>query len=161
MHFSISHYSFELSEPYEAGGVLTLGEAQALNALRAENIREMVRRSFAGYIAQHGDAEGLLSPEGILDFQREVETIDSLYQFKARVTKPRPRNGTLEAEIRLVAEEAVGSLVRARGLDLSPSMFDAQVRGFSVREDIQAEARRRLSARLKATRESIDDILGA
>ena len=31
MKFSISHYSFELSEPYEVGGILTRAEAQALN----------------------------------------------------------------------------------------------------------------------------------
>jgi hypothetical protein len=138
---------------------MTLGEAQTLNALRADNIREIGRRILATLLAKYESEDGILSPEGLVELTREIEGQDASYEFKPRKNFSKPRNGTLEAETRLVAEEQVEGLVRSGEASLSPSSFDAQVRAFMVRSDIQAEARRRFAARLRATRESIEDIL--
>ena len=158
MFFHLSHYGFTLSEPFASGHVLTRAQAQALNALRGENIREIVRREWDRLAKPTGE-DGLLSEAQVEAFQAKITEIDRRYEFKERPTS-RPKAGTLGAEIESVAREAVEEIARRSGEAISISRFDDLVSDFQTRIDIQAEARRRLSAKIAQSKMAIEDLLG-
>ena len=158
MFFHLSHYGFTLSEPFTPGHVLTRAQAQALNALRGENIREIVRREW-DRLAKPTDEDGLLSEAEVEAFQAKITEIDRKYEFRERPVS-RPKAGTLGAEIESVAREAVEEIARRSGEAISIGRFDDLVSDFQTRIDIQAEARRRLSAKIAQSKMAIEDLLG-
>jgi hypothetical protein len=91
--------------------------------------------------------------------QAKITEIDRKYEFRERPTS-RPKAGTLGAEIESVAREAVEELARKSGEAISISRFDDLVSDFQTRIDIQAEARRRLSAKIAQSKMAIEDLLG-
>ncbi len=157
MFFHLSHYGFTLSEPFSEGHVLTRAQAQALNALRGENIREIVRREWDKLAKPSSDE--LLSEAQVEAFQAKITEIDLKYEFRERPVS-RPKTGTLGAEIESVAREQVEELARKNGEAISIGRFDSLVVEFSARIDVQAEARRRLSIKIARSKMAIEDLLG-
>ena len=89
MRIRIKDYTFEIGEPFSSGQVISANEAVALNAVRADNIRNAV----AGIVAE---AMADLPPGGVMDAGRLIEVtrkiaaFDRDYQFPHRHHSSRP-----------------------------------------------------------------------
>lgn len=157
MKIRIRQYSFEISAPFEAGHSLTIGEAQALNRLRAENIRN----NFAQNVKDEADAmpEGEMIPPSIVErLQADIERYDAAYTFVER-HEPMPRPSALELVTRLVAEEHVAEEARRLGLALDSAQHNTEV-GLAMKlESIQTEARARVARQQKIVSAELKELL--
>lgn len=142
----ISGYSFRLAAPYRAGSVLTLAEAQALNALRAErvqtNVRQIVQRATA--VLAQGE---LLAPGQVESVQTAITDYDSRFAFVER-HEPRPRLSALDREVELIAiEQAKAAHRRLAPEAHSAEQFEQLVTNYRKATWVQDEARRRIAAK--------------
>lgn len=154
----IKGYTFSLSVPYSEGSVLTKGEAQALNALRIENIcnnlRDLVNKAIG--VLPEGE---LLSEATIAEIQAAFTKYDQGYTF-AEKHIPRPKKGLLESEAQLVAEERVDAEARRLGRELSELEREQLVEEYIELPAVKDEARARASAKARASTESLESLLG-
>lgn len=155
MQITISQYSFSILSPYSAGMPIDEAEAQALNALRGENIREGLRKKFDRLMGRY--PSGALSPEGYDELRRMAAEADQNYQFKA---KKGEAVGEVNKVIRDLAREQVEGLTRAKGLSLTQDEFDQQVGELSERGDLLAEAQRRMRIKKEVAEEVIAEVEG-
>lgn len=95
MLVQIQSHQFELSEPYQPGQTIGPAEAQALNALRAENIRN---------ICNKWAPKGLQAETALQDFRLRVVATDMGYRLAERRWTS-SRAGTFEATLARVAQE--------------------------------------------------------
>lgn len=156
MKIRIQQYQFDITEPYQPGQVLTAETAQALNGLRADNIRNNMRRAVHSAVDRCGS--GLLPAEVLAELQSAIAKHDREYQFQAR-PEARALSGTLEAEIRAVALERVEAQVRQQGREASSAEIEAMVPSFAELPGVQAEARKRMGTRLAVAKSSMEDLL--
>lgn len=157
MIIRIKHYQFTLSEPFAPGHQLTGAEAQALNALRAENIRNNFAKRVDKAIAVLLPGE-VLSAEALRELQVVLGTYDSGYGFVGK-HEPRLKLSALEVEIRAVAQERVEEQARGLGKDLDSSELESLVGQMASVPGVQEEARLRLQERMKVTVGSLEDLL--
>lgn len=156
MHIRIKGYTFQLTEPYTQGTVLTKGEAQALNILRAENIQNNLRSAVVEALSGLEPNE-LLPAEVLATLQTTMTKYDLSYQFLEKHSQ-RPKRGDIELAIREVAEERVMSQSRQAGLELPPETFESEVGLMEQLPAVIEEARARVSARRRATTGSLADL---
>lgn len=154
MQISISHYEFSLREPFSAGHKLTIPEAQALNALRAENIRNNAYRTF-GKFAKGED--GLLKSEDLAELKTFIASQDEQYSFRPKAG-PKAKSGTIEAEIGIVAGERVEEQARIAGVELTVVQYSEALAAFKANPGVEEEARRRLGERIRANSKSIEEL---
>lgn len=147
---TIKGQPFTISEPYAAGYVLVREEGQALNLLRAENIRNnlapMVERELAKLLP--GEA---LSPAARAELQQRVTQYDRGYKFQPR---HRPRQSQLQAEITAVARERV----EAELPDCEPEDRERRAMLLAGDADVQIEAARRIAERQRVADGGIEDL---
>lgn len=157
MHIRIKGYTFQITEPFQAGTVLTKGEAQALNGLRAENIQNNLREIVGEETAKLGQGE--LLPQGTLDsLQLRLTSYDLGYQFVEKHT-PRPRKGDIEAEARSIAEEQVASQYRQAGvIAWTLEALEADISTMEKLPAVLEEARARVTAKRAAMQGNIEDL---
>lgn len=156
MQIRIQGYQFEVSEPYEPGQAINLGEAQALNQLRSENIMDNLRK----VVRERQDLlppGHLLSQLDLAELQAIISRYDSVYQF-AEKHRPRPKLGAIETEARRVAQERAEAQVRQLGRDASAAEIEARVVALLADPSIQDEARRRVAAQRRVVG-SLADLL--
>ncbi len=153
---ALSHYEFSISEPFKAGSVLTLAEAQALNQLTLENIRNIASKAMGK--AERGE-DGLLTVESEREVRRVIADLDAHYEFKLR-SPPRVKSSTLEAEIARVAEEAVEAHARQIGAELSETQRLEAEEAYRQSPSVLSEAKRRLAERIRINSETIEDLIG-
>lgn len=142
----ISGYSFRLAAPYHAGSVLTLAEAQSLNALRAErvqtNVRQIVQRATA--VLATGE---LLAAGQLASVQAAISDYDSRFAFVER-HEPRPRFSALDREVELIAiEQAKAAHRRLAPEAHDTAQFEQLVANYRCAAWVQDEARRRIAAK--------------
>jgi hypothetical protein len=89
MKIRIRQYAFEISTPYSSGHVLTDLEAQALNALRAENIRNNMSKVVQRELNCLGEGEALPS-EVLADLTARITNYDKVYSFSPRFAAASP-----------------------------------------------------------------------
>ena len=77
-----THYQFFLEASYSEGHQVNRAEAQALNQLRLENVRENCRPAFAKEAGELAVPTDLLPDESIARVQEAVDKYDAEYQFK-------------------------------------------------------------------------------
>ena len=157
MKIRIGPYSFEIGEPYHAGHPLTPDEARALNALRAENIRNnfsrQIKREESRQRVEVLDAEALAALRALL-----VE-YEAGYRFSAPKTATRQYTGKLEREVESVARERVEIEARRAGRELSREEFETAVLDSMLLPAVQEEARRRVEARMQIAHSSLQELL--
>lgn len=153
---AIQHYEFSISEPHKPEDALTLAQAQALNQLRLENIRNIASKVMAK--AQRG-GDGLLTGAAEQEVRRTIKDLDEHYEFKLR-SPPRVKSSTLEAEIARVAEEAVDAHARQIGAELSEAQQREAEEAYRQSPSVLAEAKRRLAERIRVNSETIEDLIG-
>lgn len=156
LQIRISGYQFEVTEPYEPGRAINLGEAQALNQLRSENIMDNLRK----VVRERQDllpSGHLLSQQDLGELQAIISKYDSAYQF-AEKHRPRPKLGAIEFEARRVALERAEAQIRQLGRDASPEEIESRVVALLADPSIQDEARRRVAAQRRVVG-SLADLL--
>ena len=122
----VSYYQFSISAPYQPGPhTLTVGEASALNALRADHLRKIASRR----VADLTEPNRLLSPSQLSSIQFTLAECEDIFEFKPRRLDDSNRKSLLQQEREAVLNEK------------HPK---------SANRDLEAEARRRLLARLTA-----------
>ena len=151
----IRQYSFDITDRYSAGHTCTPGEAQALNRLRAENIRN----NMAPAVAEAADTtpDRQLSGPGLDSLRQRIARYDANYEFVEKHTPSRP--GALETELLRVATEQVEADARALGKDLTVAQIVAMAKLMLGDPKVQAEARSRLAERQRIAQSALDDLL--
>lgn len=157
---TIKQYQFGLSDPYDEGHELTLAEAQALNALRAENIRNNGARALERLQGRAGTKGELMTSHELEEFRKVILRLDRDYVFQRR-RDPQAivRTGTIDAECRLVAIERVERQMRSLGIEMGPSEFEAAVETMASDRATLDVARERLQAKIKASQEFMEGLL--
>lgn len=133
----IGDFEFDLSERYAPGHELTRGEAQALNGLRAERIRNMLYRE----IERVGELDGVK----LAGLRQRAKELDRDWEFIPSL-KPKKRAST---ELEEIIQELARAEARASGGDESQLMDSAK---------ILQEARGMLEVRREAARELLGDL---
>lgn len=156
----IKHYQFTVSEPFAEGTVIDGPTATAINALRAENIRNNWAKRLAQELDKLPSGESL-SPERLRELQAELTVYDARYRFAPRGGLGQ-RPAALAAEARAIAEERVAAQARQAGVEgLVPGSaeFEALVDGQAELPVVQAEARRRIAERRQLADETLEELL--
>lgn len=147
--------TFPVSAPYIAGHVLTEAEAKTLNQVRRENIGNNFRADIKAAMEKNESLEA---------FAAKIAEYDAAYSFSMRT--PRTPVDPVERETRSVAIEAIkGKLakngqkykewVAAKGEDAA----EAKIEEIMAREEIIAEAKKRIKAKSKV-KDALGDDLG-
>lgn len=155
---SVGPYSFTLSEPYSAGHPLTEGEARALNALRAENIRNSLRRwiELEEKLSVGQLSSRVLLPEQITRLQQKLARYDESYAF-GTPSRVEPRG--LAEMLRLVAEEFLAEELRRQGQSLESLVNRRELlEELAASEAVQQEARHRLAAAQRVATSVLDEL---
>lgn len=156
MKIRINQYAFELSEPFQTGHSLSANEAQALNSLRAENIRNNVAKRVREELAILGDGE-LLSLEQIKELQALVDRHSERYRFPSRHTASE-RLGPLEAEIkRLATLKAQEQAQNASGYYHD---WENRLPELELDPQIREQARKNVEAGQMLAKQALAELLG-
>ena len=163
MLIRIRNYEFVTDEPYAGGQVMTPGEARALNALRAERIREAITRRVIELTppANKGTeaTSRLLTPEALARLQAEVLALGKEFVFREVPRTARKTAGTIEAEARALAVTRVETEARSQGIILSDEAKLRLVDSALADKVIQLEARRRVEARKAVAEAALRELL--
>ena len=157
MLISIKNYSFEITEPYAEGMEISLAEAQALNALRADNIRNALSRSLEKLVAEHGQ---VLPIEYLIALKAECARRNETYEFEVRKA-PKvqgPRSGSFEAIALEVATEWIDRWAAETGQVLDDEQRASQIASTSLREDVMREAHQRLSIKQQVASSALSEL---
>jgi hypothetical protein len=154
MQISIKQHAFAVRAPYSEGTVLTKAEAQALNGLRAENIRNNVFKLVAE--AMSAVAPGQVLPAAAQqELQEKITEYDLKYQFPQR--QEQRGQSPIEAEILVVATERVEASIRQAGV--SRAMYESLLAVALADSSVQAEARSRVATANQAAKRALEDLL--
>ena len=151
MLIQIRRYQFELLGPYAEGHRLTAGEAQALNSLRAENIRNAVAKTVHDAMQREGET---LSPETLSRIREEIAKRDREYEFKPRPQMDSPRPGTIEFELASLIGERIAEAAR-QGTPLTEEAREALSRD----KDLYDLARKRIEITAAVARQALESLL--
>jgi hypothetical protein len=151
-----AQYQFTISDPFTPGHPLSPEEAQALNALRAENIRnnlaQQVRKRTEGL--RPGD---LLAGENLAELNALAADYDANYQFGAR--RAYTREGPIEIEAKQVARSRVLASARAAGQTLSEDDLSRLVAEQARQADVLDEARRRVGEHQRVATGALESLI--
>ena len=145
MKIRMKGYTFNLSEPFQAGTVISKAEAQALNALRSENIQNNLR-VLVDRAAAELPENTLLSTETLAELQAKLTEYDHKYQFVER-HQSRGRVGDIEAEAAQIARERVMAEMALAEVEWEEPQIAAQVAQYEGLPAVIEEARQRVQAK--------------
>lgn len=151
----IRQHPFRIPERYSEGHCCSAGEAQGLNQLMLENVRNNTSDWVIEALAQE---EGeLLSSEAMARLQDRILAYALDYQFQVR-EETRDRKGPLELEIEKVARERAQEYGNAKGLDV----FDIElaVPEFMAQGEVHEEARRRIKLKAGVAAQALQELFG-
>lgn len=146
----IAGHKFQVSQPYEAGHVLTEIEARVLNQVRSENIANNLRKA-----VKEAEANGTLD-----EIAKLVAEYDAQYQF----TTPSEGGGRrtldpVEREARSIAREAIKTKLAEQGRkikDVDPAKLEEAIANLvETNEEIMKLATTRVKQRQKAIEGSL------
>lgn len=159
MKIRIGQYAFAVGTRYAAGDTLTANEADALNGLRAENIRNNVKKLVDRATAALSPGQ-LLTPAELSELQDAVSAYARDYSFgERREPKGGIRQTPFEQELRAVASERVEAQQRQLGVELSAEGFEASVEANCKLAPVIEEARQRVAARSAIASKALEELL--
>lgn len=139
-----------ISTPYTEGHTLNAAEAKALNAVRAENIGNNMRKM----IAELKATDGSWSDEAKAKIAAEIATYDAEYAFSLgggggtpRVTDPLAKEAASIARTVLLGKLKDAGIARK---DYGEEKFAAKVAEIAALDSVQAAAKKALAARAKS-----------
>lgn len=161
MQIRIKQYSFQLSSPFFEGRALTEGEAAALNALRAENIRnnlraELDRRQNKLPEGQHLDARDLA------ELQQIISQYDANYKFLPKHLPVRFRASQVELEAEQLAREELEIEARQQGSSLAdwePADVEIAIQARACQPRLVSAAKLRIQTRQAIAQQSLEDLI--
>lgn len=152
----ISQYAFLVGAPYRAGHSLTANEAEALNRLRAENIRNNVKR----WVDQAEPTRGLIPQAELNALAERIAQYAQGYEFAAPAEpKGGIRKTGFETEIENIARERVEAKLRLTGITLSKEAHADAIEGEMKLSEVQLEARKRFEARATLAANELKELL--
>lgn len=155
----IDQYAFSLPLRYRAGHSLSQNEADALNGLRAENIRNNVKR-WVDEAKKSVPLGELLTPDALSALQDRVSEYAASYEFGA---KAEPKGGTrktsFEVELLAIAKERVEEQARSLGIELSEEGLQAAIESQTKLAIVIEEARRRVAAKNELAQQALQSLL--
>lgn len=147
---------FSCPRPYSEGHALTAGEAQALNQTFAENIRNntaalVKQRNELREKADSGEDVNGSKIKSDDELVAEFEKYAVDYQFGVRSARglTEGRLNPVEREANRIATEQIKAALKAKNIKIASvddEKFDALVAQLAQREDVIAEARRRVDS---------------
>lgn len=158
MKIRIAQYVFVVGAPFVPGHQLNQNEADALNGLRAENIRNNVKKA-VDKATQALEPGQILTPAELSDLQGQVSEYARSYVFGKR-TEPKGgiRKTAFEEELLAVASERIAIQQRQLGIELSSEAFDLAVEGQMKLAPVVDEARQRVAARASLAIAALSDL---
>lgn len=142
MKIQLAHYEFDLTDRYKSGSVLNEAEAKALNVLRSERIRNRVAR----WLERAAKGGEVLTGDALAELREYVAKTDAGFEFEMRdVTKA--KRGTLEAEVRELAQLKAEEMARERGRGADTELVKQLFTALLDDQGIEIEAAARLEAR--------------
>ncbi len=156
MQISIKQHAFSVRTVYAEGTVLSRAEAQALNGLRAENIRNNVAKAVVAALAELPEGQVLAAAEHRV-LQQRITEYDLGYQFPLR-HEPRGQS-PIEAETLAVATEYTEAMMRQSGEAWSRDLYETTLAVAMDSLVVQAEARRRVALQNQAAAKALEDLL--
>jgi len=132
---------------------MTGAEAQALNRLRAENIRNNMAKVWnKGWSRRRP-----LSQQDLDQFQDQVTEYDLGYFFQE---KPEVSVETsLEREMRELAQAQLEDEIRVQGLLLSRFEYSQRLQSILAKPDVLASAQSKLSIKQALAKQAMDELL--
>lgn len=109
----INGLSFEISQPYAEGHVLTALEARVLNQTRAENVGNNVRQRIKDML--EGGTDAYPQPVGEDEVRAYVSQFDQDYVFKTASEGGRTSRDPYETEARKIARELLKEHLASTG----------------------------------------------
>lgn len=150
MQIKIYNTIFSIPDIYSPGHVLSAREADALNRLRAENIRNNVRDFVAREL---GEEAGYSQPA----LQARITAYAERYKFGPVNSKELASPVDLIA--RQLARERVNADLASQGLDLSMTEVNQLVSELADSDELQAEARQRVDRLGSLAEASLEGLL--
>lgn len=157
MQITIRQHAFSVRSPYSEGTQLTKAEAQALNALRAENIRNNMAKAVVAALALAPDGQVLTAAEH-RELQERITEYDLGYQFPLR-HEARGGQDPIAAELQVVATELAETEMRLSGGTWSRERYNEVVEHYMSKASVQVEARRRVALANQAAAKALQDLL--
>lgn len=152
----IKQSSFSFPDHFALGHRLSQAEAQALNSLLAENVRNNTARWVADAYAELPD--GAMLPDAAhARLQAKIAEYARDYHFADRAQVPRAT--ALELETHAVAEERVRARWRAGGETPEGPEFLAMVEAEEGLPAIAALARERVATRQRIAARALEELL--
>ena len=147
----IRTYTFSLAPRFAEGTVLTLGEAQAMNQLFCENVRNNTDQWVIAEL-DAGPQDAGLSQDQVQELQERITAYAEAYQFL-----PRGSSRLRQSAVAVEMAEIVEVLVAEQGLEGEAA---AEFRSrLLVDPKVQALARERLTQRQQIAGKALQDIL--
>lgn len=148
---TIEGLNFEISQPYEAGHVITDIEARVLNQTRSENIGNNVRAKLKELLTNGGSQDNAAAL---------VSSVDAEYEFTAAGTRAAAKLDPYEREALKIARELLKQHLAESGRKLTvapegmtPEEWDEKIDGEAERiaqsEQVIKAAKQRVDARKK------------
>lgn len=155
----IHGHAFQITQPFEAGHVLTENEARALNQTRSENIGNNVREKVKELLAE-GDVAGA---------EALVAERDASYEFTALSSGGGARRDPVENEARRLAREIIRNQLAETGrkLTVAPegqtdedwkAAIEGEVERISALEDVLKIARKNVEDKQKRSKTLLDAV---
>lgn len=137
MIIQIGDFEFDLSEVYAQGHSLTLGEAHALNGLRAERIRGVLAREIA--------SSGEITGERLIELKARASELDKSWEF---IPPARPKK-RVSTELEILVNEIAQEKSRSEG---------GSVESWATAPSTIDQARAILGARRAAAARELEDL---
>jgi hypothetical protein len=152
--FHIGHYDFTIPARYQAGHPLTEGEAQALNQLMTENIRNNV----SGWVRKAARDHITITAEIHEALQTQIHAYALEYQFQPR--NRRPTVSAVDAALDDLANTQAETEGNASGY--APDSPEVRLRYRQLLSDpkLKARAREIVQERSKIAAITLTEILG-
>lgn len=152
---TILDIEFPVTQPYDAGHVLTEAEAKALNQVRKENLVNQFRSK----VKAHRDgAEGALDADQL---QAEFAKIDSAYVFTVANVSATAKYTPVEKEARSLAKEWIKGQLAATNRklsDIDEDKLEAKIAEVAAMPDIVKLAEKNIRERDKLAKLELGEL---
>ncbi len=152
-NITIAGASFEISEPYVEGHVISAIEATRLNQLRGENIANNMRKGVKAAVAS----------DNVDEMRREIVEYDNVYVFTAVSAGGRRTMDPVERECRAIARESIRKSLADESpprklKDIDDEKLEAAIADISEREVVVKLAKKRVAEKQKLVETSMEGI---
>lgn len=159
MKIQIHSYEFEVQDPYSVGHVLSSDEANALNVLRRERIRNATYKFLIELERRYGTK--ILPVDQELRVREKVKGLDASFRFTSKpgASPVLEKVGTLEAELRALCRARAESELRSIGVEIEEDLVQARMSELAEWPSLQEEAKRRFEIHRSSGQSALESLL--